>query len=82
MADKLLIVESVAKARKIGGFLGAGWCVEATRGHVRDLPQDALGIEVKDDFHPQYEVLPRQVNTVRRLLKAIREAEAVYVATD
>ncbi len=56
--------------------------MEATRGHVRDLPQDKLGIEVNDDFRPLYEVLPRQANTVRRLLKAMREAEAVYVATD
>jgi DNA topoisomerase-1 len=78
----LLIVESVAKTHKISGFLGEGWRVEATRGHVRDLPKDKLGVEVDDDFRPLYEVLPRQVNTVRRLLKAIRDANAVYVACD
>jgi len=82
MANKLLIVESAAKSARIAKMLGAGWQVEATRGHVRDLPQDKLGIEVNDDFRPQYEVLPRQANIVRRLLKAISEAEAVYVATD
>jgi len=82
MADKLMILESAAKSKNIAGFLGESWRVEATRGHVRDLPQNALGVEVGADFRPQYDVLPRQANTVRRLLKAIREAEEVYVATD
>lgn len=82
MTYRLLLVESPAKQKRITAILGAGWRVEATRGHVRDLPQDKLGVEVDQDFRPQYEVLPRQANTVKRLLKAIREAEAVYVATD
>lgn len=82
MTCRLLLVESPAKQKRIAALLGAGWRVEATRGHVRDLPQDRLGIEVDNDFRPLYEVLPRQANTVKRLLKAIREAEAVYVATD
>ncbi|HML20999.1 MAG TPA: type I DNA topoisomerase [Aggregatilinea sp.] len=82
MVNKLLIVESTAKSARIAKMLGSGWRVEATRGHVRDLPQDKLGIEVNQDFRPLYEVQPRQANTVRRLLKAIREAESVYVATD
>ncbi len=82
MADKLMILESIAKTKKLREFLGPGWRVEATRGHVRDLPEDKLGVEVNDDFRPVYEVLPRQANTVRRLLKAMRDAEAVYVATD
>jgi DNA topoisomerase-1 len=82
MMYRLLLVESPAKQKRIAAILGQGWRVEATRGHVRDLPQDSLGIEVNDDFRPQYEVLPRQANTVKRLLKAIREAESVFVATD
>ena len=82
MANKLLIVESAAKSARIAKMLGAGWRVEATRGHVRDLPENTLGIEVEADFRPLYEVLPRQANIVRRLLNAISEAEAVYVATD
>ncbi len=82
MAEKLFIVESVAKTSKIRHILGPGWRVEATRGHVRDLPQDKLGVEVNKDFRPLYEVLPRQANTVRRLIKAMRNAEAVYVACD
>ena len=75
MTGKLMILESAAKAKKIAAFLGDGWRVEATRGHVRDLPQDRLGVDVKADFRPLYDVLPRQVNTVRRLLKAIREVD-------
>jgi DNA topoisomerase-1 len=82
MTCRLLLVESPVKQKRIAAILGEGWRVEATRGHVRDLPQDSLGIEVDNDFRPLYEVLPRQANTVKRLLKAIREAEAVYVATD
>lgn len=82
MGNKLILVESPSKAKTIAKYQGPGWRVEATRGHVRDLPQDKLGIEVNADFRPLYEVLPRQANTVRRLLKAIRDAEAVYVATD
>jgi DNA topoisomerase-1 len=82
MTENLVIVESPAKAKTIKGYLGEGWRVEATRGHVRDLPEDKLGVEVDDDFRPLYEVLPRQVNTVRRLLKAIRDADALYVACD
>jgi DNA topoisomerase-1 len=82
MTYRLLLVESPAKQKRIAAILGQGWRVEATRGHVRDLPQDTLGIDVNDDFRPQYEVLPRQANTVKRLLKAIREAESVFVATD
>ena len=82
MTCRLLLVESPAKQKRIAAILGQGWRIEATRGHVRDLPQDTLGIEVDNDFRPLYEVLPRQANTVKRLLKAIREAEAVYVATD
>ncbi len=82
MTYRLLLTESPSKVKRIKAFVGEGWRVQATRGHVRDLPQDKLGIDVNDSFRPLYEVLSRQANTVRRLLKAMREAEAVYVATD
>jgi len=82
MTSRVLLGESPAKQKRSATILGQGWRVEATRGHVRDLPQDRLGIDVEDDFRPQYEVLPRQANTVKRLRKAIREAESVFVATD
>ncbi len=79
---KLVIVESPAKSKKIAGFLGSEWRVEACLGHVRDLPEAELGVEVAADFRPMYEVLPGKGNVVRKLLKAIRNADAVYVATD
>jgi len=79
---KLIIVESPAKSKKIAGFLGQGWRVEACRGHIRDLPEAELGVDVAADFRPTYEVLPGKGNLVKRLLKAIKDAEAVYVATD
>src|SRR5690606_1757972 len=79
---KLVIVESPAKAKKIAGFLGNGWKVEACRGHVRDLPETELGVTVDENFRPQYEVLPGKGNLVKRLVKAIREADEVYLATD
>lgn len=79
---KLVIVESPAKAKKIAGFLGNGWKVEACRGHVRDLPETELGVNVDEHFRPQYEVLPGKGNLVKRLVKAIREASEVYLATD
>jgi DNA topoisomerase-1 len=79
---KLVIVESPAKSKKIAGFLGQGWRVEACLGHVRDLPEAELGVEVAADFRPTYTVLPGKGNVVKKLLKAIKDAEAVYVATD
>ena len=51
---KLVIVESPSKSKKIAGLLGSGWCVEACLGHVRDLPEAELGIEVAADFRPTY----------------------------
>ena len=56
---KLVIVESPAKAKKIAQFLGDGWQVEACRGHVRDLPETELGVDIEADFRPQYQVLAR-----------------------
>jgi len=77
-----MIVESPAKIKTIAAYLGAGWVVEASRGHVRDLPADDLGIDVQHDFTPQYTVLKEKSGVVRRLRKAIQAAEAVYLATD
>lgn len=79
---KLVIVESPAKAKKIAGYLGDDWKVEACRGHVRDLPEKELGVNVEQDFRPQYVVLPGKGNLVKKLVKAIREADEVYLATD
>lgn len=78
----LLIIDSPIKAAKIAPWLGEGWRIEASRGRLRDLPTDALGVAVKDAFTPQYRVLPHQRGTVTRLKQAAAEAETIYFATD
>jgi DNA topoisomerase-1 len=82
MADKLVIVESPAKAKTIQKYLGRGYRVEASMGHVRDLPKSDLGVDVDGNFVPVYEVSKGKEKVVASLKKSIREAEAVYLATD
>ncbi len=80
MADKLVIVESPAKAKTIQKYLGKGFRVSASMGHVRDLPKTGLAIDVEHDFTPEYEVTKQKV--VSELRQAIKKSEAVYLATD
>ncbi|GAC1384718.1 MAG: type I DNA topoisomerase [Herpetosiphon sp.] len=82
MVDKLVIVESPAKAKTIQKYLGPGYRVTASMGHVRDLPKSQLGIDLDNDFAPAYEVTPDKAKVVRELQSAIRGASAVYLATD
>jgi DNA topoisomerase-1 len=65
---KLVIVESPAKARTIGKYLGAGYTVKASMGHVRDLPKSTLGVDVDDDFTPTY-LVPRDKSKLIKELK-------------
>lgn len=76
-----MIVESGAKARTIERYLGAGYNVEASVGHVRDLPDRSLGVDVENDFAPRYVVSPERRQVVSRLKSAAAGAE-VYLATD
>src|SRR6266568_7411932 len=80
--SKLIIVESPAKVKKIAVFLGNDWLVEASRGHVRDLPDRELGVDVQKSFALQYDILKEKRGAIRRLKKAIKVADAVYLATD
>ena len=79
---RLVIVESPAKARTIAGFLGPEYVVESSIGHVRDLPASGLAVDVDDDFEPDYVVPPDKRQTVANLRKALRGADALYLATD
>ncbi|HEX2185504.1 MAG TPA: type I DNA topoisomerase, partial [Chloroflexota bacterium] len=79
---KLVVVESPKKARTISGFLGTGYRVAASMGHVRDLPPKALGIDVGRDFAPQYEILPRARKALAALRRAAAGAESILLATD
>ncbi len=82
MAQKLLIVESPAKARTIGKILGSGFAVKASVGHVRDLPKSSLGVDEAAGFEPQYEILPAKEKIVGDLRRAAAAATEVYLATD
>jgi DNA topoisomerase-1 len=79
---KLVIVDSPAKAKTIEKYLGGDFVVDASGGHVRDLPVKTLGIDVKNNFAPQYEINPEKKETVKRLTAAAKKAEVVYLATD
>ncbi len=96
MAQSLVIVESPAKARTIAGFLGDGYVVESSIGHVRDLPRNAadvpatykgeswarLGIDVDNDFKPLYIVSPDKKDQVRKLKALLKSADELVLATD
>ncbi len=82
MGEKLVIVESPAKARTIQKYLGSGYRVEASMGHVRDLPKSDLGVDLEANFAPVYEVSPGKEKIIASLRKSIRQADAVYLATD
>ncbi|AOZ73269.1 DNA topoisomerase I [Boudabousia tangfeifanii] len=95
MANKLVIVESPAKARTIGTFLGKDFTVEASIGHIRDLPQPSelpatmkkgpygkFAVDVNDGFKPYYVVDPDKKKLVTALKKALKEADELYLATD
>lgn len=80
-APRLLIVESPTKSRKIRSLLGPGWTVEASMGHVRDLPEREMGL-APPDFKPHYQVLERAAPQVRKLKALAKAAQQVYLATD
>ncbi|MDO8664850.1 MAG: type I DNA topoisomerase [Candidatus Liptonbacteria bacterium] len=79
---KLIIVESPTKARTISQFLGNGYKVESSYGHVRDLPKSKISIDVKADFEPTYTILPKAREHVAVLKKLASEADEIILATD
>jgi DNA topoisomerase-1 len=81
-SGRLVIVESPAKAKTIGKYLGRGYTVMASMGHVRDLPKSTLGIEIDGDFEPRYLVPRDKVKVVKDLKSGVERAREVYLATD
>ncbi|WAM33461.1 type I DNA topoisomerase [Caldicellulosiruptor morganii] len=79
---KLVIVESPAKAKTIAKYLGKEFKVEASMGHVRDLPKSDLGVDIENNFTPKYINIRGKANVINRLKKSAMEAEKVYLATD
>ena len=82
MSENLVIVESPAKAKTIGKFLGNGYKVIASNGHVRDLPKSQLGVDVEHDFAPKYITLRGRGDVLERIRKEAKNAKTVYLATD
>ncbi len=81
-AGKLVIVESPAKAKTVGRFLGKGYTVRASVGHVRDLLKSQLSVDVENNFAPKYRVTNEKKEVVKELKKLAQKAEEIYLATD
>src|SRR5579864_8620692 len=82
MAKKLVIVESPAKAKTIEKFLGRDYEVRASMGHIIDLPKKGLGVNMRKDFTPQYEIIEKKDSLIHELKAASRRADEVYLAPD
>ncbi len=82
MGQKLVIVESPAKAKTIKKYLGKNYVVEATMGHIRDLPKSQLGVDIENDFEPKYITIRGKGDVLSTLRKAAKKSEKVYLATD
>jgi len=80
--SKLVIVESPAKAKTIQKYLGSGYNVIASMGHVRDLPEKRLSVDVKHDFKPKYEIIKGKEKLVKELKEKAEKSESVLLATD
>src|SRR4249920_959831 len=81
-STSLVIVESPAKAKTIGNYLGRGYRVKATIGHVRDLPEKKMGIDIENGFEPEYVTIPGKEKTVADLKSAARDSREIFLATD
>src|SRR5437773_2418114 len=82
MAKSLIIVESPAKARTINKYLGRGYTVLASIGHVKDLPKSKFGIDVEHDFAPDYVVIRGKTKVLSEIKKKAKEVDKVFIATD
>ncbi len=82
MSQRLVIVESPTKARTIKRFLGKDFAVEASMGHVRDLPENKLGVDPEDDFAPQYEVPEGKKGVIKKLQDLLNKSDELWIATD
>ena len=82
MKNNLVIVESPAKAKTIGKFLGKNYTVKASVGHVRDLPKSKLGIDIENNFEPNYITIRGKGDLIKELKKEAKKADKVFLATD
>ena len=82
MGNALVVVESAAKAKTIERFLGGSYRVMASGGHVRDLPQRGLSVDIANGFRPRFEVVPDRAKILESLKRAAKKASHIYLATD
>ncbi|MBS1487072.1 MAG: type I DNA topoisomerase [Bacteroidetes bacterium] len=82
MSKNLVIVESPAKAKTIEGYLGKGYKVASSMGHIRDLPKGKGAIDIENNFEPTYEVSPDKKEVIKKLKELAKGAEMVYLASD
>lgn len=82
MADSLVIVESPAKAKTIGKYLGSKYIVKASMGHIRDLPKSQIGVEVENDFSPKYITIRGKGSVLKELRDASKKVKKIYLAAD
>lgn len=82
MGQKLVIVESPAKAKTIGKYLGKNYVVEASMGHVRDLPKSQLGVDIDNEYNPKYITIRGKGELLDKLKKEAKKSEKIYLATD
>jgi len=80
--NKLIIVESPIKAKTLSKFLGSGYDVDSTRGHIMDLPKSKLSIDIENNFKPDYQPLEKKKQIISDLKKKIKVASEIYIATD
>lgn len=78
----LVIVESPAKAKTINKYLGPGYDVKASMGHVRDLPSKGINVDIENNFEPTYDIMPGKTRTVASLKAAAKNCDTLYLATD
>ena len=81
MAKSLVIVESDAKAKTINKYLGRNFIVKASGGHVMDLPKKKLGVDIENNFEPEYAIIARPA-ILKEIKKLSKEAEKIYLASD
>ncbi len=82
MGKSLVIVESPAKAKTIEKYLGSGYRVSASMGHLRDLPKSTLGVDIEGGFVPDYQPIPNREETIDKLRQEAKKADRIYLATD
>ncbi len=82
MAQNLIIVESPAKAKTIEKYLGSGYEVIASMGHLRDLPKKTMGVDIEKNFEPKYQIMPERKELVKKLTQLSKTADRIYLATD